>query len=192
MDLLTPKHIPIIYLIFFIIHSYQVNPQLRSRLATGGIQRERMPWNQWRAVKRTAFINDESDGENSEDDNLQQKGRSTEAYDSTLREKKQRVKSGKPSGISFAEWLESKEALIKTRPESARPRSDSLGQTNINERQLQATEKYQEWLKRKDQEALEKEERLLFEGRRSYKRHTKQIQEESRRGSQGSKINTER
>ena len=73
--------------------------------------------------------------------------------------------------MTFTEWLDNKEALERTRPMSAHAaRNEQHRDGGNHERQLQTAKKYEEWLRKKDQEALEQEEMLRKRATRKFHR----------------------
>lgn len=63
--------------------------------------------------------------------------------------------------MTFTEWLDSKEALERTRPASAHAVRNKQQREGVgHERHLHNAKKYEEWLRKKDQEALKQEEML--------------------------------
>ena len=65
------------------------------------------------------------------------------------------------SRMTFTEWLDNKEALERTRPASAYAARNEQQREGVgHKRHLHNAKNYEEWLRKKDQEALEQEEML--------------------------------
>lgn len=75
------------------------------------------------------------------------------------------------SRMTFTEWLDNKEALERTRPTSPQAARNEQHRDGVgHERHLQTAKKYEEWLQKKDQEALEQEEMLRKRATRKFHR----------------------
>ena len=148
--------------------------------------RENLPWNEWRAGRRRssslqAANKDENLGpENTNQGELHKDELSDKRADirGEMREEtrvawneKRRPESaryGTQCRMTFTEWLNNKEALDRSRPTSAQRRNEhAKDDTN---HQSQTTKAYKEWLRKKDQEALEKEEMLGRKGKKKVHR----------------------
>ena len=75
------------------------------------------------------------------------------------------------SRMTFTEWLENREGSERIRPISAHVRGEEGHKEDIDyERQLHAPKKYEEWLLKKDLEALEQEEKLRRKAKKKFQR----------------------
>ena len=161
-----------------------MSPQLRARLKLRGQPRENLPWNEWRTKRRSGSIPDGSEGETEGGENSNHRELSnTEARVDTRvgthvdtrvawNEKKGPQSSWHGnSRMSFTEWLDNKEAMERTRPMSAHAARNEQQRDGVgHERHLQTAKKYEEWLRKKDQEALEQEEMLRKKATRKFHR----------------------
>lgn len=150
---------------------YQISPQLRARLKLREQPRENLPWNEWRKKKRSGSVPDGSEGE-TEAENIHHRELSNKDARVDTRvgtpvdtrvawHEKKGPQSPGNSRMTFTEWLDNKEALERTRPASAHAaRNDQQREGVGHKRHLHNAKKYEEWLRKKDQEALEQEEML--------------------------------
>jgi len=161
-------------------HSYQLSPQLRARLNLRGQPRENLPWNEWR-TRRSGSIPGGSEGETeAENTNHRELSNKDARVDTRVdtnvdtrvawHEKKAPQSHGN-SRITFTEWLDNKEALERTRPTSAHAKMNEQHRDVVGHgRHLQTAKRYEEWLRKKDQEALEQEEMLRKKAIRKFHR----------------------
>lgn len=77
------------------------------------------------------------------------------------------------SRMSFNEWLDKKEAMERCRPVSTLERNEQDQDDIDHERQVQTAKKYEEWLRKKDEEALEQEEMLRKRAKKKFHRTLK-------------------
>ena len=168
-----------------------MSPQLRARLKMCGQPRENLPWNEWRTRRRSDGNEGETEGEGESRGKLNNKDtRVDTGVDTRVNTRVEtrvdtRVAWNDKKGpqpachgntrMTFTEWLDKKEAMERTRPISAHAaRGEQHRNDNDHERQLQTARKYDEWLRKKDQEALEQEEmlrkRAMGKFHRTYKR----------------------
>lgn len=149
---------------------YQISPQLRARLKLRGQPRENLPWNEWRTKRRSGSVPDGSEGE-TEAENINPRELSNKDarvdtrvaahVDTRVAWHEKGPQSPGNSRMTFTEWLDSKEALERTRPASAHAVRNKQQREGVgHERHLHNAKKYEEWLRKKDQEALEQEEML--------------------------------
>ena len=71
--------------------------------------------------------------------------------------------------MSFTEWLESKEILGRVRPVTARARNEQENKDDMDQ-ERQNSKKYEEWLLKKDREALKQEEMLRRKAKIKFQR----------------------
>ena len=168
------------YLLF--CFRYQISPQLRARLQMREQPRENLPWNEWRTGRRRSnSFPDVKEAENSGPINTNQgelhkderSDKRAEIRGETRNEtlvawnEKRRPESarhGTHRRMTFTEWLDNKEALDRSRPTSAQRRNVNA-KDNVNHHS-QTVKAYKEWLRKKDREALEKEETLRRRGKK--------------------------
>lgn len=161
---------------------YQISPQLRARLQMREQPRENLPWNEWRTGRRRSnSFPDVKEAENSGPINTNQgelhkderSDKRAEIRGETRNEtlvawnEKRRPESarhGTHRRMTFTEWLDNKEALDRSRPTSAQRRNVNA-KDNVNHHS-QTVKAYKEWLRKKDQEALDKEETLRRRGKK--------------------------
>lgn len=171
--------------------SYEISPQLRARLRMREQPREDLPWNEWRTGRRRSnSFPDASEGETSGGENTNQRElhhddiRGDTSTDPRINDSRgdtrddarvawnenKRPRSAWHGNhrMTFTEWLDSKEALERSRPSSARARNEHDKDDISHERQT--AKSYEEWLRRKDQEALEKEEMLRKKAKKKFHR----------------------
>jgi len=155
-----------------------ISPQLRARLQLRDKPRERLPWNEWKTRIRSGSLPGKSDQNSAEQfmkhKELQQNSVRLDAWN----EKKPRPKTARHgnSRMSFTEWLENKEGSERTRPMTTRVRSDQEHKDDDDqERHLHASKKFEEWLLKKDLDALEQEEKLRRKAKIKFKRAYKYI-----------------
>lgn len=167
-------------------HRFQMSPQLRARLKLRGQPRENLPWNEWRtqARRRSSSNPDGSEEESERGENRNHREpNNQDTRGETRRDSFQAWNERKGSQaalhgnarMTFTEWLDRKEAMERTRPMSAHAaRRDQHGDDEDNDRQLQSAWRYEEWLRKKNQQALEQEEmlrkRAMKKFHRTYKR----------------------
>ncbi|KAL9975916.1 hypothetical protein ACROYT_G013135 [Oculina patagonica] len=165
---------------------FQISPQLRARLKLRGQPRENLPWNEWRTKRRSGSIPDGSEeeterGESINHGKLDNKDTCVETGVDTRvdtrvawnEKKSTHTQSAwhRNARMTFTEWLDQKETMERTRPMSAHAaRSEQHRDDNDHARQLQTARKYEEWLRKKDQEALEQEEMLRKKAMRKFHR----------------------
>lgn len=147
-----------------------ISPQLRARLKLRDQPRENLPWNEWRTKVRSGSLPGKSD-ENSaaqymKHKELQQKDVRLVAWNEKNRPQTARHGS---SRMSFTEWLESKEILGRVRPVTARARNEQENKDDMDQ-ERQNSKKYEEWLLKKDQEALKQEEMLRRKAKIKFQR----------------------
>lgn len=164
--------------------SFQISPQLRARLNLRGQPRENLPWNEWRTRRRSGSIPDGSEGEAEGGESINHgkldnkdtcvnAGVDTRVDTRVAWNEKKSPQSAwhRNARMTFTEWLDQKEVMERTRPMSAHAaRSEQSRDDNDHERQLQTARKYEEWLRKKDQEALEQEEKLRKKAMRKFHR----------------------
>ncbi|XP_020631258.1 uncharacterized protein LOC110068219 [Orbicella faveolata] len=160
---------------------YQISPQLRARLKLRGQPRENLPWNEWRTRRRSGSIPDGSE-EETEAENINHRELSnkdarvdkrvgTHVDTRVAWHEKKGPQSHGNSRMTFTEWLDNKEALERTRPTSPQAARNEQHRDGVgHERHLQTAKKYEEWLQKKDQEALEQEEMLRKRATRKFHR----------------------
>lgn len=151
-----------------------MSPQLRARLKLRGQPRENLPWNEWRTKRRSGSIPDGSEGETEEGENINHRELSnTDAHVDTrvATNVDTRVAWNEKKGpqfswhgnsrITFTEWLDNKEAMERAGQTSMHAAKNEKHRDGIG---------HEEWLRKKDQEALEQEETLRKKAIRKFHR----------------------
>ena len=162
--------------------------------------REALPWNAWKTVKGDVTLEKSFADEEDEEEKIRkyqqmsgyrksfqvwlaekaaQKAKEQSdaeneakrlAENKTLEEMQRRMKAK-----TFDQWIREKDAT------GVQPKSDDDATDAEKEaRRTQASLKYQEWMRKKDAEALEQEEVMRLEEQRKYEQLKKKREEESR------------
>ena len=154
-----------------------MSPQLRARLKMRGQPRENLPWNEWRTRRRSGSIPDGSEGETEGGESTRVDTGVDTRVDTRVAWNDKKSSQSAWHGnarMTFTEWLDNKEALERARPMSAHTSRNAEHRDDVNDHKQQTGWKYEEWLRRKDQEALEQEEMLRKRAMRKFHRtHTK-------------------